>query len=273
MGKYIKYEIKGSYKFILGIIAILIISTTSIQLNAFYRPAMELNDLLTAGIPIMIIIGAIFTAFFYIVGSFRKELYEDRGYLTFSLPLSGNQILGSKLIVAALWFFLLGLSVVNYNVGLAMLLYAKDWYPMIKDPLKLFLSKGVGSFIIVSTLSSVVTLIMIYFSMALSRVTVKNKKIGGFWFIIFLAMNSLYGFLQVMINKIFPYYFDFANWDMMKSSELSSMNGVVMSGAPFIAGDFAGSIYYGIPSLILTILVGVAMFYGTSYLIEKKIDL
>ncbi len=273
MGKYIKYEIKGSYKFILGIIAILIIATTAIQLDGFYNLANGFDSFLTVGIPLIIILGAMITAFFYIVGSFRKELYEDRGYLTFSLPLSGKQILGSKLIVAALWFFLLGISVVIYNAGLAMLFYAKDGYPMMKEFLKILWSKDVRSFIILSTISSITTLVMIYFSIALSRVTIKNKKIGGFWFVIFLAMNSLYGFIGVMLNRAFPYYFDFANWNMMKSSEMNPVSSLAMSGSPVITGGFTGSIYYGIASLALTIIVGVGLFYGTSYLIEKRIDL
>jgi hypothetical protein len=35
MGKYIKYEIKGSYKFVLGVLALVLILMTGIYLKGF----------------------------------------------------------------------------------------------------------------------------------------------------------------------------------------------------------------------------------------------
>ena len=95
MKKYMKYEIKGSYKFILGIIAILIMASTIIQgnlnsaLNNFSEPTNMENSMtgfkaLMLGVSVLEIFGAFLVATFHIIGSFRKELYEDRGYLTFT---------------------------------------------------------------------------------------------------------------------------------------------------------------------------------------------
>ena len=118
MGKYMKYEIKGSYKFILGILALVLILTTALYSYEFR--GQPINSMTSnpafVEIAILIILGAAFAAFLYIVDSFRKELYDDRGYLTFTLPLSGNQILGSKLIVAIMWFILLGVTFILYNM-------------------------------------------------------------------------------------------------------------------------------------------------------------
>ena len=103
MDRYIKYEIKGGYKFILGIIAVLIIASTIVMFNVRDMTGSMGNNFTTIFlrlVPMFIIFGAYLTAFFYIIGSFRKELYEDRGFLTFSLPLSGMQILGSILSVS-----------------------------------------------------------------------------------------------------------------------------------------------------------------------------
>ena len=129
MKKYMKYEIKGTYKFILGILIVVLIASTVIQMNALNQ-VYEINQMdgsvtydnstgfqiLLVMTAALVIFGAYITAFFYIIGSFRKELYENRGYLTFTLPLTGNQILGSKLLVSMLWYFVLGAGMVIYNM-------------------------------------------------------------------------------------------------------------------------------------------------------------
>ena len=80
MGRYIKYEIKSSYKFILGVLALVLILTTVlytyIAKRKFAGYSIGIHDNIWYSL----------TTFLYIVGSFRKELYEDRGYLTFTLP-------------------------------------------------------------------------------------------------------------------------------------------------------------------------------------------
>ena len=199
MKKYIKYEIKGSYKFILGIIAILIIASTIVQWNIksvtdLNNPASMAGNMtafkgLMLIVSVLVIFGAFLVAFFHIIGSFRKELYEDRGYLTFTLPLTGNQIVGSKLIVAMLWFTALGLVILSYNLILGLALFGGSWVDVAKELFSM-INTGVFSLGIVSGLSSILTLILIYFSIALSRVSIRNKKIGGIWFIVFLILNN-----------------------------------------------------------------------------------
>ena len=136
MRKYMKYEIKGSYKIILGIIAMVLIASTIIQVNISGQIKLDSADSANTingfgtfmlVVSISVIFGAFLTAFFQIIGSFRKELYEDRGYLTFTLPLTGNEILGAKLLVAITWFLVLGISIVAYNLLLGALLYGSQW--------------------------------------------------------------------------------------------------------------------------------------------------
>ena len=142
MKKYMKYEIKGSYKFILGIIAILIIASTIIQWNikVGMDKALTFGDGtptslagIMMGLSVLVIFGAFLVAAFHIIGSFRKELYEDRGYLTFTLPLSGYQIVGSKLIVAILWFTAIGVSILIFNIILGLILFGGSWVDLAKD--------------------------------------------------------------------------------------------------------------------------------------------
>lgn len=291
MRKYIKYEIKGSYKFILGIIAIVLICSTIIQLNIFKQIKF---DMLSLGkeitgfgafmliISILVIFGAFLTAFFHIIGSFRKELYEDRGYLTFTLPLTGNKILGAKLIVACIWFTALGASIVLYNLLLSMVLYGSQWADIInfiREPIKMIIP-SILSIGIVSGLSSIMTLILIYFSMALSRVSVKNKRIGGLWFIIFIILNSLSSYFTLTTSKILPYFLSIDKFKIVHGYDLNflslfgtpaSFNNIAMEQIIVFGNNFDA--YINIFGVLSIIIIGVGAFLTTGYLIEKKIDI
>lgn len=273
MGKYIKYEIKGTYKFILGIVAILIIATTVMQLNVKETEVQGPMMFFTVVLPGLVMFGSYITAFFYIIGAFRKELYEDRGYLTFSLPLSGNQILGAKTLVAALWFLLIGALVGIYNIILSMVLHVDEWAFILKNVIKVLSQIQIGTIVVVFGLSAITTLIMIYFSIAVSRVTIRNKKVGGLWFILFLVISSVYSYLAMKINTLIPYYIDFASLKIASYNEITNYHANKIFGLPFMSGNIPGELYVGIAALLMTILVGTVMFLGTGYLIEKKIDL
>lgn len=282
MRKYMKYEIKGTYKFILGILAIVIIASTIIQLNVL----KELDNPTSLGnsngvtgfgailliISILVIFGAFLTAIFYIIGSFRKELYEDRGYLTFTLPLTGNQILASKLIVSMLWYGVLGLGIVLYNLLLTLILDGGKFIEVLKQ-LKGVIGINLISFGIIAIISVVMTLILIYFSIALSRVSIRNKRIGGIWFIIFIVLNSLMGFLTVKVSEILPYYLNLDSFKILHYYDLNmiaSMNGKI--GSLILTGNNLNS-YVNIFGILIQIVVIVAGFLGTGYLMENKIDL
>lgn len=283
MRKYMKYEIKGTYKFILGIIAILIIASTIIQLNISKEIKFASGPLgSTNGITgfqvlmivtsALVIFGAFLIAFFHIIGSFRKELYEDRGYLTFTLPLTGNKILGAKLIVALLWFTALGISIVLYNLVLAMILYGSDWMSIGKEIFKM-VNSGMLSLGIVSGLSSILTLILIYFSIALSRVSFKNKKIGGLWFVIFLILNALSGYAVLKISEAIPYFLNLKTFAIQHYYEigiLPNMNNGI--GNIMILGNNYEA-YINIIGNLAQLAISVLAFLSTGYLIEKKIDI
>jgi len=264
MGKYMKYEIKGTYKVILGILAIVLIATT-----VLYNYTTKNESSLIIALASLLIFGTFLSAFLYIVGSFRKELYEDRGYLTFTLPLTGNQILGAKLIVAFMWFLILGAITVSYNI----LMLAKTSGETInfKELLSLISSSEIISFAIMILISGISTLILIYFSMALSRVTLRNRKIGGMWFIIFLILSTFIAWIQMKIVNISPYYINLKDWSIVNSN-ISSLFQIEIDNASlmFSTEDY---FYINIAGFITNIIIGIILFLGTGHIIEKKIDL
>ena len=251
MFKYMKYELRGTYKFMLSILLTVLFSTTGIQLFTNNQINDSRNGMLMNFLPLLfvgfmlVIFGALVAATIFIISSYRRELYEDRGYLTFTLPLTGRQILGSKLIIALFWYIAIGVAVVVYNGILGTILFGSGW---ITQLLRVFDDFGIivinnG---IMSILSSIITMLLVYFSITLSKVSFKNTKIGGIWFVLFLFFNWIYSFLNHRIGMIF-------------------------SGVDNLY-EFMGTAI-SIPSIIFSILVGIGLFLGTSYLIEKKIDM
>lgn len=284
MRKYMKYEIKGTYRFILGIVAILLIASTIIQLNISKQVNLELTSQtidvnmsvfrgFTIVISVLVIFGAFLTAFFFIVGSFRKELYEDRGYLTFTLPLTGNKILGGKLIVALMWYLVIGLSILLYNGILAIILYGGDWLEIIKELFSM-VNSGMVSIGIVSGLSVIMTLILIYFSIALSRVSVRNKRIGGLWFVIFLILNGMLTFFTIKISEAFPYFLSLNTFKILHYYDINTIPSFSNVGiGQLILFGMNYDAYINIIGNLSQIVFSVIAFLTTGYLIERKIDL
>jgi ABC-2 type transport system permease protein len=263
MFKFVKYEIKGTYKYILGILALVLVLFTGIY-NYVHRANEGMGfEEIFMGLSILVLFGTALTTFLYIVNLFKKELYEDRGYLTFSLPLTGNQIIGSKLIVALLWFFILGTGIALYNM-LLTLIFMQAEIAGLFDAIRPIINAKVIIIWAITGLFSVVSLLLtIYFSMALGRVTFRNKRIGGLWFIIFIVVTGVLGFIQTSITEIFPFYLDIYNFHIGAMEQLSyESHGVTTEIMNF---NIASGIY--------NIIVSVALFLGTGYLIEKKIDL
>lgn len=269
-------EIKGKYKFVLRVLALVFILFTGIYIYTGKVNSSSLSENLFMAVSVLILFGSALTVFLYILNSFRKELYEDSGYLTFTLPLTGNQLVGSKLIVALLWFFILVMFIILYNILVVAIFSPFGWHLS-----KLFSVFTQGAsfnetiFNILNTIfSGVSLLILIYFSIALSKVTIRNRKIGGLWFVIFLLLIGILGFGKIEISNWFPYYFDFNTFHVKTLATLNEQWHVATNQDEFsISINATGNITANIAAGIYHVVTMVALFLGCGYLLEKKIDL
>lgn len=290
MFKYMKYELRGTYKFISTLLIFVLGASTGLQLTGLKNIERYSNGQISP-VPVFVIVilaltvfGSFVTAFFYIISSFRKELYEDRGYLTFSLPLTGKQVLGSKLLTALIWGTVLLVSSILYNIILGIILFGD----VFSEGLKLVYdfsinSPGFTSFILamilVSIVSGISTLLLMYFSITLSKVSISNKKLGGLWFIFFLVLNSITSYFTLIASKLVPYYLNVNTFSILNAkniiSDLGNPTAYFMSPGSnlgmFVAS--ANGMVVNIGSVLFTILIILGAFLSTSYLIEKKIDL
>lgn len=294
MGKLIKYELKGSYKYILGVLALVIILTGAIY---FYMSNFTLDNqggILGAafiGLSFMVIFATMFATFFYIVNLYSKELYEDRGYLTFTLPLTGRQILGSKLVVAVIWFGLLGVGVLLANlIGIRQIMPKELWNQIpFGEILGSVRASSIISGLVYSLLGGLVTLITVYFSMTLGRFIVKGKRLKGLWFILFLIISFIIGLGSMKVRTILPYYLNvnhpaIESYDSIKKDnsltfgtdedgiEMELAIGQLGLGNSEIMFNNQGDTLYNIGDILYNILILVLGYFGTSYLLEKKLD-
>lgn len=274
MLKLMKYEIKGTFKYIIGIMALVLLLITGIYMYVTKGSEPSGFGVLFIVLSILVIFGAGLSTFLYIVGSFKKELYEDRGYLTFTLPLTGNQIIGAKLIVATMWFILLGTVIGLYNV---LMVYITNRGNIDLSTIFLYLSETirVQEYIVgaIGGIFSIVILLMIiYFSMALSRVTFRNKRIGGLWFVIFLILSGILLYGQVVVADLFPYYINWRSFEVGTMETFFNMNPTIDITSGFNVQVDPMIMMTNIATTIYNIVTFVALYLGTSYIIEKKID-
>ena len=194
LGKLMKYEIRGSYKYILGVLTAILIASLVIQYNIYKATNNFNNSIENVGIrafvfvtSLFVIIGVFFSLFFYIVTLFKKELYEDRGYLTFTLPLTGRQILGAKILVGVIWYALLDIAIVLFNFLIALGFFGTHIIKIARDILSYNYAHKLISIVTFSAIeslkSTLLFLVLVYLSVTLSKVSFKNRKIGGIMFV------------------------------------------------------------------------------------------
>ncbi len=168
-----------------------------------------------------------------------------------------------------------GIVIAGYNIILAM-----SFTPIRLSIIEFFsmidISREIIVGLILMFISGIGTLILIYFSMALSRVTFRNKRIGGFWFVIFLVLSGLVAYGNVKIIQLLPYYIDLDTFRIVSYDTLignmANIGIVQLENATLFSSNGNVSIL-NIGGFIYSIIVGVLAFLGTGYIIENKIDL
>ena len=199
MGKLIKYELKGNYKIFCSLFTIIILLQ-----GLFLTRIGHWKSGSIMGMTVLVNIVLFITILIFIEKSFANEIYEDRGYLTFTLPVSGYKVLGSKIIVGLLWLLISGfISFISFKTiinGLS----GEDLIKIITS------SVNIKQFVLLGIIYAIVVLIMllltIYFSITLTRVAYKGKKISGFiGFIVFIVLNFVISYISYKVGDIFPH--------------------------------------------------------------------
>ena len=251
MFKLIKYELRATFLTIIGICTTVIIANLLLMIKKnSWQIAVPALSLILAVVAIVVI-------FISSLKIMSKYLYEDSGYLLFTLPQSGVSIIGSRLITA-----LIQISIVVF-VSVLMCYFTitpKIDFAFLKD-----IKLGIMLYSIVNYICMIFySLTIIYFCMVMGKVALKGKKIGKIGsFIIFIILTMIIGWVSVKTTTLLPQNLDLSNFS------INTTNALVNS-------DFSGSggkYNINIAQSILDIIIFAGLFMTSSYLIDKKLDL
>lgn len=250
MFNLIKYELKGYFKdfiIILGIIALINILLYT-RMNTWSKGAIvSLSFLVSFAAAIIVLI--------WNIKLFSRDMYENSGYLLFTLPQKGYSVLGAKLITSIIQCIIVGTVALIFNF---ISLQSMDNFHNNAQMVLSNINPNLAPISIISSLLNYVFfLTTIYFSIALSKIAIQKRKFGKLGaFVIFVVVSLIVGKITTAISKAFPKSFNL--------NLLSAQSQLSFYGPSNISINMATTIF----SVILFIL----MFIATSYIIENRID-
>ncbi|MCK9536553.1 MAG: hypothetical protein M0R05_03005 [Bacilli bacterium] len=110
LGKLFKHEFKNTYLEITIInISIIVMSVICALL---FRLKTSVFLTLTIITLVFLLMGAFIMLFLNIVKSFNRKMFTNEGYLTFTLPVSVDNIIISKIITNIIWYFITAIVLV-----------------------------------------------------------------------------------------------------------------------------------------------------------------
>lgn len=267
MFKIIKYEIKTISKEFLIILAAIVL------LNLVLMTRINVwKDTTLIMLTFLICFGAGVVAFIYNITMFTRDLKQDTGYLIFSIPKSGYSILGAK-IISSLIVMIASLAVSVIMSFLLGVVGMGNWDEFIRsftDPrnipdintFKLILVLIVDALIAVT--AYVQLLLIIYFSISISRTIMNKRKFSGLVsFLIFVVVNLVTGKLYELISRAIPKTIN--PYVTFYGNSIVNSNGANSLSVLLFPVNWAGGIFY--------IILMIALFIATGYILEKKIDL
>ena len=271
MLKFLKYELKANMKVMIAICIILFFGIFSyvFLINQMETSSIYLTGTLITGF--LVIMGGSFIAYFVnIINNFKKELYDDRGYLTFSLPISGKVIIGAKVLHAAIFSTLVLISVILSGFLSVAIIFDEKVVELLFDFLRGFKICSVLFHLFMLYISGSLFILCMYFSIYASKFYIFNKKIGSFWFLLFLGLTIAIDLIAKFISSVSPLFINTDTLEIILFSNedfIGSVFGVniVQSALGFSSVNLMG--------LLFNIIVTIFMFFFVSNLVEKNPNL
>lgn len=265
LGKLLKYELKATSRvFIPLYIAILVVSIVNgLSLNL---EILNIQGLAT------IVLMCLFISLFVItivvtIQRFNKNLLKDEGYLMFTLPVSSKHLVLSKYLTSLIWTFLsFVVAFLSFTIIFMIPTYKYfDFSYFINEFNLLFsnISNILGTTIL-SEFFKIVLLIIIsytififnvYLSLSIGQLPIFNRFRNISSFIGFLVINLLISYVQNIVDNAF------VNIEAIDNVNYSidSISSIVSKGLNV--------------AIIINIIIILVLFFATSYILNKKLNL
>ena len=266
LGKLIKYDLKSSGKLFLLLHGIFLIFCVFIRF--IYMNRLDLIEPVDEKMLVvsLLLFFTLFTVFvsalmFYtqmqIAFRYYRNLFSREGYLSWTLPVSGIQHLWAKIISGCIF---MAADILIVAAGILILATGKnirDAYSLVADETTRELGMTLGDFglmlLILCLASCIYSVVMVYFCINIGQLFPGHRVLCAVAaYFITSTVIQIAGLISLFISGYFPGYEFFA-----------------AEGAT--AADFMIRIYA--ISGGISIVVTVAMYIATHYMMKKKINL
>ncbi|MBR5562188.1 MAG: hypothetical protein IKW12_03465 [Clostridia bacterium] len=216
----------------------------------------------------------IFVTFFFVVYDFFKSLFSPQGYLSFTLPVSSNQLLGSKVIVYGGWmilsyaaFMLTSIYLMNYTadevIGMEKISLVESLLAMMGD---LPSTNQIIAYVVYIVLMFFVIFLsfvsIIYFSITVSHVRLLQKHSIIASIVIFFVTALVFLWISFKMT-------DVVNFVMVFNDDKTLSFGILSPSEYLVGNQLGMEVTPGFAFLALD----VVMFFVTSYIMHKKVNL
>lgn len=258
LGKLLKYEFRSTSRLVLPLFGALLI--VALVNRLFMSLSLPTPTAISITIAVIMIIAVFVIVLLITLFRFYKNLLTNEGYLMFTLPVSTDSLIWSKLIVAFVWN-LLSLIVVFFAIVIMSItdLNIRDVWTEV-----LAVSNNVGitslqvtgyiiQLIVLGVVGLLTAILTLYVCMSLSLLVNKSRVLVSFAAFIVLSIIgqivSSVGMLLILPHP--PNYYG--------NPSIPDIISLVNTSIVF--------------SIIFTFVSGVILYFITSYMLKKRLNL
>ncbi|SHH57683.1 hypothetical protein [Clostridium grantii] len=260
MGKLFKLELKNTYR-IYGPLLLAVVIANIIALIAFGDQKIEYRILIT----VLSSMALGIALFILIIDFYKKDINDDRAYLTFTLPVTGKQVLLVKTLNTLMWTILsVGVCAIFVYFMICDLAMGDFGFDIFRE--KIIINYG---FLATITITQYISdILLIYFVITLISCNKIKGKIGGFLgVIIYFVFSGIISYAETLILKIIYGNSIISNFGFNLNADSSGMD-IASSSIELPFNDVS---YFTVET-IFTLIIIVILFLTTSYMLDKKLE-
>ena len=274
LGKLIKNEIKYSSRYFLAMLASVAIVILLMGATLFLK-VDRMNAIASI---VLFIVGlvSVFMAVVLVIKNFSDTLYRNQGYLTFTLPVKGSELLFSKVFVSFFWIIvsqlILGVCVlavlwnakeqISASYGEFIDLLFGDLLEAFAPTRKMLIQSGV--FLLVSMLLEILVFVsMVYFSITISNTRPLQKHPVLFGFLVFFAVYIASAILSRKVGEVLP----------LSVKITPEMLSLVFEKASSVSASSEMTGAIGLGSTVFMTVMSLVFLFVTGYIMERKVNI
>ena len=268
MLKLLKHELKSTFKFMLSLSAAVLLASVMFNytiknsvVKAYHNPSsspvlLDNLHMLPLSFAMVIVFGASISFFFYLAGRLKRNLYEDEAYLTFSLPVTGYQVMGVKSISAILWgtlqLLLVALSAFIFHRIFLWDVFAGTW----KEFMNFWMSSQGLYYFAYLVFSTIMSVMLLYLSILLSKVLFRAERGRWIWFLLFMVVAFFNNELLKLLSHL-----------VVGSTHADGLLWGMVPHLFYVIGQRSAW------DLLLPLLMSGVLFAANGYLLDKRVEL